>query len=410
MASTMDWHRRRHPDDVPTPVAVAVSDFCRRAKAPAPPALVRDALALLSDDDDFRVQALADSEPTSKLGPFAVVDVILGTDEAVAAQREETGYYDMVRKVAEENAIAAPPREPESMPKPVRHPTPSPQGALASAPRVVSARASPPPPEKPGRKKKLTVAEKIAPRKRDPNEKRAARPAPPLPGTAFLPKRNLPLPRGRFTTIDPTRASVETLFRAGGKVTLQTLIDQVPNRVALLRALEQGYIGKRGKPLAIGDVEDLLEEHELFEQLEVKEKEGVLAALVEQKGSLGKSAKAVGMNRDDLELLVGALGLEREVTEIRERFIKEALSEANLSLRLDLLFRNKYLEDLEIDRKFFDSLYKQLGAMVDEVSDAATSIPTLIDLLSRQHGLHAEGLHRALEKLGLLKPWLDEDD
>jgi hypothetical protein len=41
----MDWHRKRHPDDVPTPVAVAVSDFCRRARVPAPPALVRDALA-----------------------------------------------------------------------------------------------------------------------------------------------------------------------------------------------------------------------------------------------------------------------------------------------------------------------------------------------------------------------------
>ncbi|MBL8915392.1 MAG: hypothetical protein JNM17_32105, partial [Archangium sp.] len=336
----MDWHRRRHPDDVPTPVAVAVSDFCRRAKAHAPPALVRDALALLSDDDDFRVQAMADSEPTSKLGPFAVVDVILGTEEAVAAQREETGYYEMVRKMAEENASSAPPPAPP-MPKPVRHPTPSPQGALASAPRVVSVRASPPPAPKKS-KKKLTVAEKIAPRKRDPNEKLAERPAPPLPGTAFLPKRNLPLPRGRFTTIDPTRASVETLFRGGGKATLQTLIDQVPNRVALLRALEQGYVGKRGKPLAIGDVEDLLEEHELFEQIEVKEKEGVLAALVENKGSLGKSAHAVGMNRDDLELLIGALGLEREVEEIRERFIKEAMAEANLALRLDLLFRNRY--------------------------------------------------------------------
>lgn len=391
----MDWHRKRHPDDVPTPVAVAVSDFCRRAKAPAAPALVRDALALLSDDDDFRVQALADSEPTSRLGPFAVVDLILGTDEAVAAQREETGYYDMVRKVAEENAKVAPPPAPPPLP-------------LASAPRVVPARASPPREEK-KRKKALTVSEKIAPKKRKAGEPVSERPAPPLPGTAFLPKRNLPLPRGRFTTIDPTRAALETLFRPAGKPTLETLVDQLPHRVALLRALEQGYIGKRGKPLSIGDVEDLLEEHDFFDRVETKEKEGVLAALVEQKGSFGKTAHAIGMKADELELLIGALGLEREVEEIRERYIKEALAEANLAQRLELLFRNRYLEDLRIERKFPASLEKQLREMVDEVRDAATTIPTLIDLLARQHGLHAEGLHRALEKLGLLEPWLKNE-
>lgn len=393
----MDAQRKRHPDDVPTPVAVAVSDFCRRARAPASPALVRDALALLSDDDDFRVQALADSEPTARLGPFAVVDVILGTDEAVAAEREESGFYEQVREAAEAQALRAPP------------PAPAPSPAVVARPeRAPRPRADEKETPAKKRKKPLSVAEKIAPRKRAAGEPAAERPAPPLPGTAFLPKRNLPAPRGRFTTIDPTRANFETLFRAGGKVTLQTLIDQVPTRVALLRALEQGYIGRRGKPLSIGDVEDLLEEHELFDQIERKEKEGVLAALVEHKGSLGKSAHAIGMNAGELELLIGALGLEREVEEIRERFIKDAMAEANLAQRLDLLFRTRYLEDLGIERRFAGSLEKQLRALVDEVRDAATSVPTLIDLLSRQHGLHAEGLHRALEKLGLLTPWLEE--
>src|SRR5437762_84055 len=36
MADQDQWHRRRRPDEVPTPVAVAVSDFCRRARAPDP--------------------------------------------------------------------------------------------------------------------------------------------------------------------------------------------------------------------------------------------------------------------------------------------------------------------------------------------------------------------------------------
>jgi hypothetical protein len=387
----MDWHRKRHPEDVPTPVAVAVSDFCRRARAPAPPAVVRDALALLDEADDFRVQALADSEPSARLGPFAVVDLVLGTAEDVAAEREASGYYELVRKVAEDNARRSPP------------PSPAP----ASPPRRLPVRASPPRPAARVRKsRQQTVAEKIAPKKRKAGEQvPEVRPAPPPPGTAFLPRRNLPAPRGRFTTIDPTRASFEPLFREGGKKTLTALIEQVPHRVALLRALEQGYVGRRGKPLAIGDVEDLLEAHELFEAIAAKEKEGVLAALLEHKGSLGRAAHGFGMSVGELDSLIGALGLEREVEEIRERFIKEALAPANLALRLDLLFRGRYLEDLRIERKFTESLRAQLGAMVDEVRDAATSVPTLIDLLSRQGGLHAEGLHRALEKLGLLEPW-----
>ncbi|NPC87307.1 hypothetical protein HPC49_55175, partial [Pyxidicoccus fallax] len=92
---TSPWQRRRQPDDVPTPVAVAVSDFCRRAKSPAPAPEVREALALLAEDDDFRVRALTDGEPeASPLGPFAVVDVLRGTAPSLAAQRQACGFYD----------------------------------------------------------------------------------------------------------------------------------------------------------------------------------------------------------------------------------------------------------------------------------------------------------------------------
>src|SRR5512137_2205894 len=47
-----NWQRRREPDDVPTPLAVALSDFCRRAKSPASAAEVREALALLAPEDE----------------------------------------------------------------------------------------------------------------------------------------------------------------------------------------------------------------------------------------------------------------------------------------------------------------------------------------------------------------------
>ncbi|NNC04650.1 hypothetical protein HJC10_17575, partial [Corallococcus exiguus] len=109
------WQRRRQPDDVPTPVAVAVSDFCRRAKAPAPAQQVREALALLTEDEDFRVRALTDGEPeTSPLGPFAVVDILRGVTPALAAQRQECGYYDVAQELALVREEKTPPPAPAS--------------------------------------------------------------------------------------------------------------------------------------------------------------------------------------------------------------------------------------------------------------------------------------------------------
>lgn len=386
----MDWQRKRHPEDVPTPVAVALSDFCRRAKAPASPGLVRDALALLNAADDERVRKLADSEPEGKIGPFGVVDLLGGTRLAVAVKRQADGFYDDIRKKAEESAV------PELL---------EPSEDVAEPAKVPAPRASAPKKDAP--KKRQTMREKIAPKKRDPNVvETRVKPQQPLPGTAFLPKRNLPLPRGRFTTVDPTRASVETLFREEGKATLETLIAQVPHRVALLRTLEQGYTGRRGAALSVGDIEDLLEEHGLFEVIEKKERDGVLTAVIEQKGALGKAAWGFGLKHGELESLIGALGLEREIDEIRQRFVKEALDPRNLSLRLELLFRTKYLEELRIDRKFVTALTRDLKALIDEVEDAVTDVPTLVDMLSRKHAVHAESLGRAMEKLGLLGPWL----
>ncbi|MFP2926404.1 hypothetical protein ACLESO_14530 [Pyxidicoccus sp. 3LG] len=82
-------------------MAVAVSDFCRRAKSPAPAPEVREALALLAEDDDFRVRELTDAEPeAAPLGPFAVVDILRGTAASLAAQRQACGFYDVARELA----------------------------------------------------------------------------------------------------------------------------------------------------------------------------------------------------------------------------------------------------------------------------------------------------------------------
>lgn len=386
----MDWQRKRLPEDVPTPVAVAVSDFCRRARAPASPGLVRDALALLSDDDDDKVRALADSEPTAKLGPFAVVDVVLGTDAEVAAEREQSGYYDDIRRKAQAHAEASPlPAVPVLTAAPSKHPEPLIQ---PSAPR-------------PRKAKEQTLKERVAPVKRMPGAQKVETRLPQaLPSTSFLPKRNLPLGRGRFTTVDPSRSAFETLFRPDGKDVVQALLEQVPHRVALLRTLEQGYSSKKG-PLSIGDVEDVLEEHQLFDVIEAKERGGLLTALVENKGSISRASQAFGLQPEEFEKLVIALGVGGEVDQVRDRFSREALASDNLSLRLELLFRDRYLEDLGIEKRFRQSLEQQLKGLIDEVKDAATSAATLVDLISRQHALHQESLRRALDKLGLLKPW-----
>ena len=94
------WERKRQPDDVPTPVAVAVSDYCRRAGAPASPRAVREALSALLESDDFRVRAVTDAEPPVRpLGPFAVVDLARGTPPEIVGLRERSGYYALVEEL-----------------------------------------------------------------------------------------------------------------------------------------------------------------------------------------------------------------------------------------------------------------------------------------------------------------------
>src|SRR5690606_9963808 len=125
------WHRARSPDEVPTPIAVALSDFCRRAQAPASPAEVREALSALSPDDDFRVRALSEEGPTpeARWTPLAAVDLVRGTRPALVAQRLSCGYYEVVRALldasdrplgasAPPSAEVQPPAEPQAAPTP----------------------------------------------------------------------------------------------------------------------------------------------------------------------------------------------------------------------------------------------------------------------------------------------------
>ncbi|MEW5737683.1 MAG: hypothetical protein AB1938_02090 [Myxococcota bacterium] len=387
----IDWQRRRHPEDVPTPVAVAVSDFCRRAKAPAPAAVVREALSLLPEEDDFRVRALADEEPPAQpLGPFAVIDVVRGAEPSLAAQRQQTGYYEVVRAMAEERARAAPP--PVSAPAPERVvPFPA-----VAAPVRKKADSKP--------QKGPSIAEKIAPRRRAAGEPRA-RPAPPppqVPATAFLPRRNLPAPRGRFTRIDPSRASIHALLKPDGRDTVSALVEQVPHRVALWRTLSQGYLGRAGSELTVADVVGLLDKHRLRERLEAKERDVLLGAVVEQRGAFGKAAKSLGMRPKEFESLLKDLRIAREAKEIKERAIRDALAPRNLAARLELAFKQRYLEDLGIEERFKERLFAELSALVEAARAEASTAPALVELLARRHAVDADPLRRTLDLFGLL--------
>jgi len=385
-----DWNRKRHPDDVPTPVAVAVADFCRRAKAPCSPALVRDALSLLTDGDDGHVRALTDEAPeASPLGPFAVVDIIKGTKPSVAAERQGSGYYEMVRLAAE----AEPP--PDIAPS-------------KPAPRARPSSPSAPAKDKKTRKPKLSVSDKIAPKKRVAGAPVAARAKPkqPLPGTAFLPKRNLPPPRGRFTRLDSSRSTYEALLKPDAKENLIVVVEQSPTRFQVFQTLEAAYTGRSGAPLSISEVEGALSRHALMDGLAKREREKVLMAVATARGSVPAAARELGVRPTDIDRLVGELRLKKELQEIKETFIREALDPANLTLRLSLLGRQRYLADLKIEKRFTDALTRDVTKLLDDSAEAANTVSELVELAAKKHAIVPDLLNRAVDRLGLTRRYM----
>lgn len=377
------WQRQRHPDDVPTPVAVAVADFCRRAGVRPPPKLVREALAFVADAHDLKLRELAEGEPAySPLGPFAVVDVLKGTSAREASARERAGYYEEVRRTA----VDAPPR-------PVATPPPPPR---RSAPK-------PPEPSAPKRAKKAqpeTLEERVAPKKKDKN----ATPAPSLPASPasnFRPKRDLPPPRGRFALVATPLEKAEKLTAPAGKERLAVLVPQVEHRVALRRLLSREVASKGSDRLEQADVDRALSKHGFEAGLAKRERELVLGGLMEHRGAIGRTAQSVGLDRRELESLVTHLKLAREVKEIRDRFAREALSNTAVGLRLSLLGRRRYLDDLGIAQKFDDALRRDLEPMLKDAALDTSSRDAAIALAARRQAIDETLLSRAVDELSL---------
>jgi len=382
------WQRQRQPDDVPTPVAVAVSDYCRRAHSPATPTEVREALALLAEADDFRVRTLTDAEPgATPLGPFAVIDVLQGTAPTLAATRQGCGYYDVVRELARVHEEKQPPAPPApdvpsfALPPPRAAPAPVP-----ARPEVAPASAG------------ETLQSRIAPRKRS-----AAESLPPEPddleSPSFL-KRDLPKPRGRFTRLEAPKTSFQELMRSSGKEVLEGLLESNEHRFALLKTLSQQYNGARGD-LTLDEVEDALTAHGLMESLKRHEHTSLLSAFTEHRGASGRVGWALGLSPSELKLVENRSGIGPEVEEVRERFRREALTARNLTQKLDLLGREKYLLDLGIKKRFTDTLRRELELLVRDDLPEAPSLTALAEVVGRKHGAPSELVLRALERLGV---------
>lgn len=384
------WERKRDPESVPTPVAIALSDYCRRAQSPAAATEVRAALSLLTEDEDFRVRSLAESEPeASPLGPWAVVDVLGGTSPALAAQRQSLGYYQVAEELVEERARKAPPA-----------PAPQPAAAPAPAPSQASPGLAPTRSERKAKEKELSVSEKIAPRKRTPAEPMEAVEEEP-------PRRELPKGRGRFTRLAAQRAPAEELLGAAGNA-LADLIAQHPHRFALLQVLGEQYQSRGQQDLSLHDLEAALRQHGLAEKLERQERELILGSFTDHRGATARVAWALNLRPAELAKLVGLLGLRAEVDSVRERFQREALAPKNLAARLDLLGRSRYLTDLGIERKFREALSRDLKQLLERYTGEAHSLEELAERAGRQQGAPKELLLRAIDKLGLTDTFKDQ--
>jgi hypothetical protein len=132
----------------------------------------------------------------------------------------------------------------------------------------------------------------------------------------------------------------------------------------------------------------------------------VLTAVASARGSTPGAAKTLGIRPAEVDALVGELSLKRQVQEIRERFVREALDPENLPLRLQLLGRERYLADLKIEKRFTDALTRDVTKLLDDCAEAAKTVPELVTMTAKKHALVEDLLSRAVERLGLVRRYL----
>lgn len=380
---------QRDPAGVATPLAIALTDFCRRAGRLAPPDDVRRALARLTPGDDARLARLLEKAPAAKpLGPEAAIDLFLGLPASEASSREESGFYVALGRLprlapmplivpvgssgSTEAPTLPPPKkrrasndkaaksaiDPEELPdheedeQEEEAPDEAPAAAPAKAvrPRLRSERAA------------------IAPTVRAAGTPRPERPKPaPAPE---LPRRGAQrAPRGRMMVGPAALRDVRELEGSRGKEELRAQLGSFKGHLPAIADLlaRQYAFGDRG--FTEGQLERLLRRHGLEQEARTIERDHLRELFTTLRGDLFGVAKRLGMPRKAFEARLVTRGLWEDAERIRDRFRREPFSKPASERAHLLLHRMSWLRDLGIAEKLEAHLRVDFDLHWKDVSD-----------------------------------------
>ncbi|HEY0839785.1 MAG TPA: hypothetical protein VGD74_06330, partial [Vulgatibacter sp.] len=322
----------RDPLSVPTPIAIALADFCRRADRGATSEEVRLALACVPAAEDAKIAAFCAGDPPAvPLSPLAAIDVYLGRPAGEAARLELDGHY--------REALAAL----TSLPIPSAAQAEETFESRALAGTDGGKDAGAPKERKPTKGRKGTKGapepvrrsrEEVESRRLEAEQRRAApvseeeAPSPPRPG------RSPAAPQfGRFVGGPAARRPLRDL----GADELADIVSEMrANRRAILERIDALYSRDDRSSLGPADLSRLLRKHALEAHFVRAERENLKGLLRQNRGFLPPIRRALGMTAAELRRAIGAHGLETELRMWQERLREEARAEAPLAERLAL--------------------------------------------------------------------------
>ncbi|HWV37039.1 MAG TPA: hypothetical protein VN033_01020 [Vulgatibacter sp.] len=390
----------RDPHSVPTPVAIALADFCRRADRPPSSAHVRLALACLPAEDDVEFAAFCAGEPPARpLSPFAAVDVFRGRPAAEAARLEEEGHYLGVASALERLPVAplAAGEEIPIAPSEARAPSPAGEAAPPASPRRRKARAAEASPAPIRRPKEEVARRRLEEERQRMVEPEEPSPPPPRPG-----RRPAAPQFGRFVVGPAAKRPLRELEREE----LAEMIDELrANRRGILERLDAVFAKEDREPLTPTDLTRLVARHDLREHFARAERENLRTLLRQNRGFLPPIRRALGMTAPELRRAIARYGLEPELHEWRERLREEARSASTLVERLGLATsRAEPLRAAGVLDELDASNRAALGdALRGAAEKGATRDPSvLIELARRELGIDPRPWRKAAAHYGLI--------
>jgi hypothetical protein len=175
-----------------------------------------------------------------------------------------------------------------------------------------------------------------------------------------------PVVRKRVAPAAPPAAApaplLDELLLPPGRNVLERLVRRHGGRrVALVGALEAGYVRADGRPIDGGDLDRLFEHHGLLRAFQRRERDELLHAVRAAGGVLGAAAARLGLDRDGLASATRRLGAEAEVEALRDARRRVLLARITLSERARLVVAEAAaLADLDLLQVFETDLRSRL--------------------------------------------------